>query len=116
MRFAEPAGGKIANMNNAQPRMQSGEIIQDLARGIRGTVVHRHNFEMRIINFHKRREGSGQFLFFIARGKKKGHPRAFDVGRRRNVLNNGETQRAVCDVESVENPERSDEPAENQSE
>ena len=116
MRLAEPAGRKFGDMNDAKPRMQYGEIIQNPARGICRTVVDRHNFEIRIINFHERGERGGQFLFFVSRGQKNGNTRAVGVGRWRDILDDGEMQRSISDVESVENPERSDESEENQPE
>src|SRR6267154_4215404 len=116
MRLAEPARRKSDDMNNAKPRTQGGEIIQELARGSTGTVVNRHNFEMRIFNLRQRRECRRQFLLFIAGSKEDGNVRAVGVGRRCDVFDDRQAQRAVSDVESVENPERSDEPAENQSE
>src|SRR5712692_6316352 len=91
MWLAEPAGRKIGDMNYPKSRMQSGEIIQDAARGIPGTVVHSHDFETWIINFHQRGERGRQFLFFVARRKQYRDARALGVGRKRNILNHGES-------------------------
>ncbi len=116
MWLAEPAGRKIDDMNYTKPRMASGEFIQDPGRGILRTVVHGDDFQIRIIDFHQCNKCGGQFLFFVPRGQKNGNARAIYVGRRSNIPNHRETQCAVSNVEAVENPKRSDQCKENQSE
>src|SRR6267143_3860415 len=68
--FPKPAGRQFRNMHDAEPRMRSGIIVENASGRIIRTVVHRDNFEIRIINFHQRGESRGKFFLLIARGKR----------------------------------------------
>ncbi len=69
MWFPKPAGRQFRNMHDAEPRMRSGKIVENAPGRIIRTIVHRDNFEIRIINFHQRGEGGRKFFLLIARGK-----------------------------------------------
>ncbi len=116
MRLAEPAGREIGNVNDPKPRMQSGEIIEDAAGGIFRTVINGDYLKGGVIDIHQRGKRGGQFFFFVTRGEEDRDARAIGIAGRRDILDHRKMQRAVSNVDAVENPERSDTCAENQSE
>ena len=67
--LTQPALCQLLNVNYAQSGMGSCELIKDPAGRVLGTVVHSNNLQFGIINLHERGKGSGQFFFFVARGK-----------------------------------------------
>jgi len=69
MRLAEPAFGKFGDVDDAEPVVSGGEVVEDAGGGIAGTVVNGNDFEAGIIDFDEGDEGGGQLFLFIASGK-----------------------------------------------
>ncbi len=69
MRLSKPTRGKLRDMDDAQPGMCGGKLVQDVPCGILRTVVHGNDFQIRIIDFHECGKCGGQFLFFVPRGQ-----------------------------------------------
>ncbi len=115
VRFAEPAGRKLGDVHNAEPRVDGREFVEDAAGGVERAVVDGDHFEVGIIELHECGEGGREFFFLVARGEEKGNSRAIGIRRRREILYPRQANRAIGDAESMSNPEKCDGSEENES-
>ena len=80
------------------------KFIEDSSRRIPRTIIHRNNFQPRIIDLHQRRKSRGQLLFFIARRKKNGDSWTLRIRRRGKISDPRQVDRSVSDPKPVTNP------------
>src|SRR5258708_40358107 len=96
--------------------MRGGELVQDAAGRVLRTIIDSDDLQIRIVDFHQRGEGGGQFFFFVTRRQENRDARTIGVGRGCETLDPGKAHGAISNAKAVWEPEERNETRENQSE
>jgi predicted short-subunit dehydrogenase-like oxidoreductase (DUF2520 family) len=108
VRFTQPPLWQATDVNNFQLRMVGSELIENLRRGIGGTIVHGDDFEVWIIDGHQRGQSRRQFLLLIAGSENQGNLRAIFIRRGRKVCQPGQPHGSVGHFQTVGDPQKRD--------
>src|SRR5882762_10271925 len=95
-------------MHDAEPRMRSGEIVEDAAGRVSRTVVYGDDLKIRIVNFHQCGQSGRKFFLFIASRKDQRNSRRVRVHSRRETFQPWEADRAVGSAQTVSEPKKRD--------
>src|SRR6266446_5635807 len=96
--------------------MRRSEVVEDASSRIFRTVINGDDLQIWVIDFHQCGERGRQFFFFVPRGEENRYARTLCIRRRREILDPRQTHGAICNAESVGQPEECDDSEENESE
>ena len=89
---AEARGIRVtAYVDYPKPRAALGELVQNFAGSVFGTIIHRDDFKIRIVDGSQRGKSGGEFFLLVARGKNEGNTRTIGIGACRKIFQPGQT-------------------------
>jgi hypothetical protein len=97
-------------VNDAQSWMCLCKLIKDLPRFVLRTVINGDDFQVRIVDFHKRRKCGGQFFFFVARCEEDRDSWTLPIRGRREISDPWKVDGSVGNPETVGEPKQRDQP------